>query len=413
MKKRVVVTGLGAVTPLGHNTGETWQAVKDGKSGVTKITLFDSEGFVTRIAAEVKNFDAKNFMDGKESRKMDRFSQFAVAAAIEAAADAGIQAGSYDPERGGCSLGVGIGGFWTIEESLRVLVAKGVQRIPPMTIPKLIANIGPGNISMHFDLRGPCYTVTTACSSGTDAIGSAVRWIESGEMDFMICGGVEAAITPFGIGSFNVIQTLSTRNDEPERASRPFDKDRDGFVMGEGCGIVVLESLEHAQKRGAKIYAEYAGYGMSCDAHHLTAPHPEGRGAVSAMKMALSHAGMLPGDIDYINAHGTSTPINDPTETKAVKDVFGQHAYKLKISSTKSMTGHMLGAAGGVEALLCVKAIQDGFFPPTVNLDNPDPLCDLDYVPQKGVPGTINTAMSNTFGFGGQNGTLIFKKYTA
>jgi 3-oxoacyl-[acyl-carrier-protein] synthase II len=413
MKRRVVVTGLGAVTPVGRSAGETWQAVKEGKSGVGKITLFDCEGFTTKIAAEVKGFDAKDFMDGKESRKMDRFSQFAVAAAIEAMADAGLLSGSFDPERGGCALGVGIGGFWTIEESLRVMVAKGPQRIPPMTIPKLIANIGPGNVSIHFDLRGPCYTVTTACSSGTDAIGSAVRWIESGAVDFMVSGGVEAAITPFGISSFNVIQALSTRNDEPEKASRPFDKDRDGFVMGEGSGIVILESLEHALARGAKIYAEYAGYGMSCDANHLTAPHPEGRGAVSAMRMALAEAGMRPEDIDYINAHGTSTPINDPTETKAIKEVFGQRAYAIKVSSTKSMTGHMLGAAGGLEALLCLKAIQEGFFPPTANLDNPDPLCDLDYVPNKGAAGTIRATMSNTFGFGGQNGILVFKKYTA
>jgi 3-oxoacyl-[acyl-carrier-protein] synthase II len=413
MKKRVVVTGLGAMTPVGLGVAETWQAIQDGKSGVGKITHFDAEGFSTQIAAEVKNFDAKNYMDGKESRKMDRFSQFAVAAAVEAMADAGIAAGSFDPDRGGCALGVGIGGFLTIEESLRIMVAKGPQRIPPMTIPKLIANIGPGNVSIHFDLRGPCYTVTTACSSGTDAIGSAVRWIENGAVDFMVSGGVEATITPFGIACFNVIQALSTRNDEPEKASRPFDKDRDGFVMGEGAGIVVLESLEHALQRGAKIYAEYAGYGMSCDANHLTAPHPEGRGAVSAMKMALADAGMQAQDIDYINAHGTSTPINDPTETKAIKEVFAQHAYRLKISSTKSMTGHMLGAAGGLEALLCVKAIQDGFFPPTANLDQPDPLCDLDYVPKKGLPGDIRAAMSNTFGFGGQNGILIFKKYTA
>ncbi|MDR3201475.1 MAG: beta-ketoacyl-ACP synthase II [Spirochaetales bacterium] len=411
MKKRVVVTGLGAITPLGKSAAETWQAVKDGKNGVERISLFDSTDFATKIAAEVKDFDAKNFMDGKEARKMDRFSQFALAASIEAMADAGLAPGSFDPERGACALGVGIGGFATIEESLRALVAKGPSRISPMTIPKLIANIGPGNVSIHFDLRGPCYTVTTACSSGTDAIGSAVRWIESGAVDFVVSGGAEATITPFGISSFNVIQALSTRNDAPEAASRPFDKDRDGFVMGEGSGIVILESLEHALKRGAKIYAEYAGYGMSCDANHLTAPHPEGRGAASAMKMALADAGMRPEDIDYINAHGTSTQINDPTETKAIKTVVGDYAYKLKVSSTKSMTGHMLGAAGGVEAIFCALAIRDGFFPPTANLDEPDPLCDLDYVPKKGVSGNIRVAMSNTFGFGGQNGILIFKKY--
>ncbi|MDR1316198.1 MAG: beta-ketoacyl-ACP synthase II [Spirochaetales bacterium] len=413
MKKRVVITGLGAITPLGHSVRETWLAVKEGKSGVGRITLFDPTDFTTKIAGEVKDFDAKNFMDGKEARKMDRFSQFALAAATEAMADAGIGSGSFDPDRGGCALGVGIGGFRTIEDSLRLLVEKGPQRIPPMTIPKLIANIGPGNVSIHFDLRGPCYTMTTACSSGTDAIGSAVRWIENGAMDFMISGGVEATITPFCIASFNVIQALSTRNDEPEKASRPFDKARDGFVMGEGSGIVILESLEHALARGAKIYAEYAGYGMSCDANHLTAPHPEGRGAASAMKMALTDAGMKPEDIDYINAHGTSTPINDPTETKAIKEVFGAHAYKLKVSSTKSMTGHMLGAAGGIEALFCTLALHEGFLPPTANLEEPDPLCDLNYLPHKGIAGNIRAAMSNTFGFGGQNGILIFKKYTA
>ncbi|MDR1933078.1 MAG: beta-ketoacyl-ACP synthase II [Spirochaetales bacterium] len=411
MKKRVVITGLGAVTPVGNSAAESWQAVKDGKSGVGMITLFDAADFATKIAAEVKGFEAKNFMDGKESRKMDRFSQFAVAASIEAMRDAGLEAGSFDPERGACVLGVGIGGFWTIEESLRALVQKGPSRIPPMTIPKLIANIGPGNVSIHFDLRGPCYTVTTACSSGTDAIGSAVRWIENGTVDFVVSGGVEATITPFGIGSFNVIQALSTRNDAPEKASRPFDKDRDGFVMGEGAGIVILESLEHALARGAKIYAEYAGYGISCDANHLTAPHPEGRGAVSAMKMALADAGMSPGDIDYINAHGTSTPINDPTETRAIREVFGEHAGRLKVSSTKSMTGHMLGAAGGAEALFSALAIHEGFFPPTANLEEPDPLCDLDYVPNKGIAGDVRAAMSNTFGFGGQNGILILKKY--
>jgi 3-oxoacyl-[acyl-carrier-protein] synthase II len=413
MKKRVVVTGLGAISALGNSVEQTWRAVKDGVSGVRKITLFDPEDFTTKIAAEVKDFDAKNFMDARDARKMDRFSQFAVAAASGAMADAGLPVGSYDPERAACALGVGIGGFRTIEDSLRLLVQNGPQRIPPMTVPKLISNIGPGNVSIRFDLRGPCYTITTACSSGTDAIGSAVRWIENGAMDFVVSGGVEAAITPFGIASFNVIQALSTRNGEPEKASRPFDRGRDGFVMGEGAGIVVLESLERALARGAKIYAEYAGYGMSCDANHLTAPHPEGRGVVSAMKMALADAGMRPGDIDYINAHGTSTPINDPTETKAIKDVFGDYAYRLKVSSTKSMTGHMLGAAGGIEALFCVLAIHEGFYPPTINLEDPDPLCDLDYVPGRGAEGEIRVAMSNTFGFGGQNGIVIFKKYIA
>jgi 3-oxoacyl-[acyl-carrier-protein] synthase II len=413
MKKRIVVTGLGAITPLGLSVRETWQGIREGKSGVGPITHFDTAEFTTRIAAEVKGFDPKNFMDAKDARKMDRFSQFAVAAAVEAMRDAGLEGGSFNPERGAVALGIGIGGFATIEESMRIMTARGPQRIPPMTIPKLIANIGPGNVSMRFDLRGPCYTVTTACSSGTDAIGSAVRWIEEGVADFILAGGVEAAITPFGIGSFNVIQTLSVRNEAPEKASRPFDRDRDGFVMGEGSGILVLESLDHALGRNAKIYAEYGGYGMTCDANHLTAPHPEGRGAVSAMKMALADAGMKPEDIDYINAHGTSTPANDPVETAAIKGAFGAYAHKLKISSTKSMTGHTLGAAGGIEALISVLALWEGFYPPTINLDNPDPLCDLDYVPNKGIAGGIRAAMSNTFGFGGQNGILIFKRYEA
>jgi 3-oxoacyl-[acyl-carrier-protein] synthase II len=412
MKKRIVITGLGAVTPLGNSTGETWQAIKEGKSGAGPITHFDTAEFATKIAAEVKNFDAKAFMDGKEARKMDLFSQFAVAAAREAMRDAGLEPGSFPPERGGVVLGIGIGGFDTTETSLRAMIAKGPDRVPPMAIPKLIANIGPGNVAINLDLQGPCYTVTTACASGTDAIGNAVHWIENGTVDFILAGGVEASITPFGIAGFNVIQALSTKyNDTPEKASRPFEKDRDGFVMGEGAGILVLESLDHALARGAKIYAEYAGYGITCDANHLTQPHPEGRGAVAAMKMALTDAGFKPEDIDYINAHGTSTPINDPIETGAVKKVFGDHAYKLKISSTKSMTGHCLGAAGGIEALISVMAIKEGFYPATINMTEPDPLCDLDYVPNKGIPGKIRAAMSNTFGFGGHNGILIFKEF--
>ncbi|MDR2589338.1 MAG: beta-ketoacyl-ACP synthase II [Spirochaetales bacterium] len=413
-KKRIVVTGLGALTPLGNSVKASWEGVTAGKSGVGPITHFDTEGFETKIAAELKNFEPRDFMDGREARKMDRFSQVAVAAAKEALGDAGFTPGSFNPERAGVVLGVGIGGFDTIEQSHKAMLERGPDRIPPMTIPKLIANIGPGNVAIHLDLRGPCYTVTTACSSGTDAIGSAVRWLENGSLDFILAGGVEAVITPFCVAAFNVIQAMSTRNSEPERASRPFDKDRDGFVMGEGAGILVLETLEHALARNAKIYAEYGGYGISCDANHLTAPHPEGRGAVSAIKMALQDAGLAPEDIDYINAHGTSTPVNDPVESAAIKNVFGAHAYKLKVSSTKSMTGHTLGAAGGIEALFSVLAVHTDFFPPTLNLDNPDPLCDLDYVAKVGVqgpPGSIRAAMSNTFGFGGHNGILVFKKY--
>ncbi len=409
---RIVVTGLGAITPLGLDVASTWESIKMNRSGVGPITRFDPSQLLTKIAAEVKGFDPKNYMDGKDARKMDMFSQFAVAAAKEAVRDAGLLEGTFDPTRAGVILGVGIGGFETVETSHTALLEKGPSRVPPMTIPKLIANIGPGNVAIMLGLEGPCFTVTTACASGTDAIGNAVFWIEKGICDFVLTGGVESAITPFGVAGFNVIQALSTKyNDRPTEASRPFDKDRDGFVMGEGAGILVLESLEHAKKRGAKIYAEYGGYGATCDANHLTAPHPEGKGAIAAMRMALADAGLRPEDIDYINAHGTSTPMNDPIETAAIKAAFGDHAYNLKVSSTKSMTGHCLGAAGGIEALICVLAIKDQFFPATINLQNPDPLCDLDYVPNKGVPGEIRYAMSNTFGFGGHNGIVVFKKY--
>jgi 3-oxoacyl-[acyl-carrier-protein] synthase II len=411
-RTRIVVTGLGAITPLGLDVATTWNSIKENKSGVGPVTRFDPSPLPTKIAAEVKGFDPRNYMDGKEARKMDLFSQFAVAAAKEAVQDAGMKEGTYDPSRVGVILGVGIGGFETVEASHTALLEKGPSRVPPLTIPKLIANIGPANVAITLGLEGPCFAVTTACASGTDAIGNAVHWIEKGACDFVLTGGVESAITLFGMSGFNVIQALSTKyNDRPTEASRPFDRDRDGFVMGEGAGILVLESLEHALKRGAKIYAEFGGYGATCDANHLTAPHPEGKGAVAAMRMALADAGLKPEEIDYINAHGTSTPMNDPIETAAIKAVFGEHAYKLKVSSTKSMTGHCLGAAGGIEALFCVLAIQDQFYPATINLQNPDPLCDLDYVPNKGVPGVIRAAMSNTFGFGGHNGIVVFKKY--
>jgi 3-oxoacyl-[acyl-carrier-protein] synthase II len=412
MRKRIVVTGLGAVTPLGLSAPESWEGIKQNRSGLGPITRFDTAEFATKIAAEVKGFEARNFMDGKEARKMDLFSQYAVAASAEAMKDAGLPAGSFDPTRSGVILGIGIGGFETFETAHRALFEKGPTRVPPMAIPKLIANIGPGNVAINLNLQGPCMAVTTACSSGTDAIGMATGWIEKGLCDFIVAGGVEATITPFGIAGFNVIQALSTKyNDRPSEASRPFDKDRDGFVMGEGAGILILESHDHAVKRGAKIYGELAGYGITCDANHLTAPHPEGIGAVAAMKMALADAGFKPEDIDYINAHGTSTPVNDPVETAAIKKTFGDHAYKLKVSSTKSMTGHCLGAAGGIEALFSVLAIRDGFFPATLNLTNPEEGCDLDFVPKTGRPGKIRTAMSNTFGFGGHNGILIFKEF--
>lgn len=410
---KVVITGLGVISSIGNNVNDFWANMKAGKCGVGPITKFDASEFNTKIAAEVKDFSAKDII-GKDARKMDPFCQYAVAASIEAMNDAGLTEGTYEPTRIGVILGNGIGGFQTIEDGVRALAEKGPKRVPPMAIPKLIANEGAGNVAITHNAQGPCFVVTTACSSGTDAIGTAMQWLKTGLVDIIITGGMEAAITPFGIAGFNVIQALSTQyNDTPEKASRPFDKDRDGFVMGEGAGIMILETEEHAKKRNAKIYAEAAGFGMTCDADHLTAPHPEGRGAIAAMKMALATAGLKPEDIDYVNAHGTSTPINDPTETKAIKAVFGDHAYKLKVSSTKSMTGHCIGAAGGIEAIVGTLAIRDQFFPATINLDEADEKCDLDYVANKGVEGKINAIMSNSLGFGGHNGIVIIKKYEA
>jgi len=414
MSRRVVVTGLGTVNPLGNSVKDFWQGIQEGRSGIGPITRFDTSDYVTKIAGEVKDFDPKNWMDRRDARKMDRFSQYAVAAALDAMKDAGLSEDDVARDRIGVILGNGIGGFETIEDSYSQLFEKGPSRVPPMTIPKLISNIGPGNVAIAINAQGPAYTISTACSSGTDAIGNSMRYIRDGLGDVAVTGGVEACITRLGVSGFNVIQALSTSfNDNPTIASRPFDKDRDGFIIAEGAGILILEELEHAKKRGATIYAEVVGNGMTCDANHLTAPHPEGRGAISAMKQALADAGMKPEEIDYINAHGTSTPINDPTETKAIKAVFGEYAYKLKVSSTKSMHGHLVGAAGGVEAIVSVLAIRDQWFPPTINLDEPDPECDLDYVPNKGVSGTINAVMSNSLGFGGHNGIIIFKKYSA
>ncbi|MFP4113482.1 MAG: beta-ketoacyl-ACP synthase II [Spirochaetota bacterium] len=414
MANRVVITGLGAVTPLGNNVADTWRGMVEGRSGVGPITKFDPEIYPAKIAAEIKDFDIKEYIDKRDARKMDPFSHYAVAGSLQAMRDAGLADGAVDPERIGVVLGVGIGGFETLETSYEALFLKGPERVPPMTIPKHIANEGPGNVAITLNAQGPCYAITTACSSGTDAIGSAYRLIKDGIMDAMVTGGVEACITKLGVMGFCVIQALSTEyNDEPHRASRPFDAKRDGFVIGEGAGILVIESLEHAQARGATIHAEIVGNGMMCDAQHLTAPHTEGRGAIQAMKMALREAGLEPTDVDYINAHGTSTPINDPFETKAVKAAFGDHAYKLKMSSTKSMTGHCIGAAGGIEAIACVKAITDGIVPPTINQEERDPECDLDYVPNEAVKMDVNVAMSNTFGFGGHNGVLILKKFTA
>ncbi|HUX12364.1 MAG TPA: beta-ketoacyl-ACP synthase II [Spirochaetia bacterium] len=413
MAKRVVITGMGIVSPIGNNLPEFWTGLSEGRSGGGYITRFDTEGFPSRIAAEVKDFDPRKVMDGKEARKMDRFSQYAVVAAIEAMNHANFKPGEMDPERLGVILGCGIGGFESLENAYEKLFLDGPQRVQPLTIPKMIPNIGPGNVAIQLNAQGPCFNIATACASGTDAIGNAAMYLRNGLCDAVITGGVEAAITKMGVMGFCVIQALTTNNQVPERASRPFDRDRDGFLVGEGAGVLVLETLEHAQKRGATILAEVAGYGATCDANHLTAPHPEGRGAVKAMQLALDSAGLKPEQVDYINAHGTSTPMNDPIETKAIKKVFGDHAYKLKVSSTKSMTGHCIGAAGGIEAIACVLGIQNDYYPPTINLENPDPECDLDYVPQKGVKGRLDVAMSNSLGFGGHNGVLIVRKFVA
>ena len=366
--RRVVVTGLGTINALGNHVKDSWARIKNAENGIGKVTRFDASQHSSQVVGEVKDFNPGEFFDAKEARRMDRFSVYAVAAAIQAMQDAGLKDGSFDPERIGVILGNGIGGIEVLSENFKKMLERGPKAIHPLCTPMMIINIAAGNIAIKLNLQGPCITVATACASGTDAIGDALRWIREGRADLMMAGGTEAAITPLGLASFCVLQAVSTKfNDTPEKASRPFDAARDGFVMGEGAGLLILEELEHAKKRGAKIYAEVAGYGCTCDANHLTAPHPEGRGAVKAMRMAVEDAGLAPADIDYINAHGTSTPVNDPVETKAIKDVFGEQARKLKVSSTKSMIGHLLGAAGGVEGIVTVLALQEQFYPATRN----------------------------------------------
>ncbi len=411
-RRRVVVTGLGTVNPLGHDVANTWEAVKAGKSGIDRITVFDTEDFAAKIAGEVKKFDPSVWMERKEARKLARFTQFAMAGSAQAMEDSGLDKGGADPERVGVILGNGIGGYEVTEEGIRQLALKGPRGVAPMTIPKMIINEGPANVAIKYGLLGPCYALVTACASATDAIGAALNAIRYGQIDVAVTGGMEAAITPFGIAGFIKLTALSTQNnDNPQIASRPFDKDRDGFIMGEGAGILILEELTHALDRGAKIYGEVAGYGMSCDAYHLTSPDVEGNGPARSMKWALQDAGMDPSEIDYFNAHGTSTPTNDPLETMAIKKAFGDHAYKMPISSTKSMTAHMVGGAGGMEAIISLMAMRDGFIPPTINLDNPDERCDLDYVPKVGRKADLRAVMSDSLGFGGHNGSLVFKKF--
>jgi 3-oxoacyl-[acyl-carrier-protein] synthase II len=409
--RRVVVTGVGLVSPLAIGTQANWDAILAGKSGIGPITRFDPSQYSARIAGEVQGFDPLQFVDKKDVKKMDVFIQFALAASQFAVDDARLEVTPEIADNVGVYIASGIGGFQTIEREHVELMNGGPRRISPFFIPASIINLAAGQVSIRFNARGPNLATCTACTASAHAIGEAFEIIRRGDADIMIAGGSEAAITPMGVGGFAAMRALSTRNDDPQHASRPFDKDRDGFVMGEGSGICILETLDSATERGASIYCEIAGYGLTSDAYHLTGQPEEAHGAVRSMKMALRKAGIEPSQVDYINAHGTSTPINDPTETRGVKSLFGEHAYKLAMSSTKSMTGHLLGAAGGLEAGITALAIRHQIAPPTINLDNPDPACDLDYVPHKPRPMAIRYALSNSFGFGGTNGTLLMKRF--
>ncbi len=409
--RRVVVTGLGMVSPLGIGVEKSWQALLQGKSGVGKITKFDPTGFDTQIAAEVKNFVPENFIDKKEMKRMDIFIQYAMASAVMAMEDAQLKITPANADRVGVVVGAGLGGLTTIEAFHKTLMERGPGRISPFFIPMLIVNEAPGQISMRFGAKGPNTSVVTACATGNHNIGDAWRMIQREDADAIIAGGVEATITPLAVSGFNAMKALSTRNGEPEKASRPFDKNRDGFVMGEGSGIIILEELTRALDRGAKIYAEIVGYGLTGDAYHITAPSPDGEGAARCMQMALSSGGIAPEEVDYINAHGTSTYYNDIYETTAIKTVFKEHAKKVPISSTKSMTGHLLGGAGGVEAIFTVLTLCQGIIPPTINYETPDPECDLDYVPNVARKAEVRLALTNSFGFGGTNAVLAFKKF--
>ncbi len=411
MNRRVVVTGLGLVTPLGTGVEKTWQGLCAGQSGIGPITRFDASEFGVQIAAEVKDFEVEEYIDKKVAKHLELFVQYAVAAAGMALNDAALAAPVADALRFGVITGNGIGGLPTIEKYHQVYLERGSKRITPFFIPMVISNMSAGQISILYGAKGPNLSVTTACAAGSHAVGDAFRLIARGDCDLAITGGSESTICPLAVGGFNSMKALSKRNEDPRAASRPFDKDRDGFVIAEGGGMLILEELEHARARGAKIYAEMAGYGLSGDGYHMAAPPEDGEGAIRCMRMALEDAGMQPGDIDYINAHGTSTPLNDVVETRAIKGVFKEHAQRLAISSTKSMTGHMLGGAGGIEAVFTALAIDSAIIPPTINLAEPDPECDLDYVPNQARKAEIRAAMSNSFGFGGTNAVLIMKRY--
>lgn len=411
LKKRVVVTGLGAVSPLGIGVEKTWKALCAGESGVDRVTRFDPTDYPSQIAAEVKNFNPGDFIDAKEVKKMDTFIHFAIAASQMAMDDSGLKVSSENATRLGVYIGSGIGGLHAIEQWHKVLLEKGPKRVTPFFIPMSIINLAPGQVAIRFGAKGPNSSVVTACATGNNCIGDAFRLIQRGDADAMIAGGTEAAITPLGMAGFAASRALSTRNDDPKRASRPFDKDRDGFVLGEGAGVVLLEELETARRRGAKIYAEIIGYGLTADAYHITAPPEGGEGAIRCMQIALQDAGIGPDEVEYINAHATST-MADAIETLAMKQVFGEAVSRISISATKSMTGHLLGAAGGIESVFSVLSIRDGIIPPTINLDHPDPQCDLDYTALRARQREVNVALSNSFGFGGINATLIFRKYT-
>jgi 3-oxoacyl-[acyl-carrier-protein] synthase II len=411
--RRVVVTGLGAVASLGHEVDAFWAGLLAGRSGVDRVSLFDPTPYASHVGAEVRGWDAADHMDPKEARRNDRYTHFGFVAAKQACRDAGLEMGREDPDRVGVMIGSGIGGMYTYESQLKVLAERGPRKISPFTIPSLIGNMCSGLFAIELGARGPNFGVVSACATGTHALGEAAHAIRRGDVDVMVAGGSEAAITPFAYASFCAMKAMSTRNDEPRRASRPFDRGRDGFVMGEGAGVLVLESLEHARARGARIYCELAGYAATCDAYHITQPDPEGKGLSMAMRRALAAAGLEPSAIDYINAHGTSTPYNDKFETLAIKRVFGDHARRVAISSTKSMTGHLLGAAGGIESVICVRALTAQAIPPTINLDDPDPDCDLDYVPGHAREVRLRAVLSNNLGFGGQNSSIVFRALEA
>ncbi len=411
MKKRVVITGLGCISPLGNDVETTWKKVIAGQSGIGPITRFDTRDFKTRIGGEVKDFEGVARFGRKNARRMDPVAQYALAAAVQAVEQAGLEIGDQNRDRIGIIVGTGIGGIETLFSNVKVFIERGPSRVSPFMVPMMLPDTPAGMIAIHLGVRGPNLAVVTACATGTNAIGEAAAMIQRGQADVVLAGGTEAALIPVSIAGMSVMGALSTRNEEPERASRPFDLNRDGFVMGEGSAILALESLEHARSRGAQILAEVTGYGSSCDAYHISAPAEDGAGAVLCLQMALENAGLDPTDIDYINAHGTSTFLNDKSETAAIKEVFGEHAYRLAVSSTKSMTGHLLGAAGALEAVFCVKTIQEGILPPTINYETPDPECDLDYVPNVARKAQVTHVLSNSFGFGGHNATIVLSRF--